>query len=98
MKSKPAKDRKGRMLRPGMVVRVVGVPELTGMSRASGRASKPIFRHIVGTYRRILAFDEHGMAEIVLRIRAGRWAGLHVVGIEPRLLQRKRDTAGKMTK
>src|SRR5437016_13345014 len=77
------RDRNGRTIRPGDIVRVVGTPDLAGCPPETHR----VFRRLVGTYRRVLGFDKLGNADLVFRIRAGRDRGLHVVGIEPRLLK-----------
>jgi len=81
-------DVAGRTLKPGDEVRVVGVPDLSSMAPAGRRETLPVFRHLVGTYKRIAGFDRYGYAELWFRIRAGRHRGLHWVGIEPFLLRR----------
>jgi hypothetical protein len=63
MKIRSAKDAAGDTIRLGDIVRVIGAPELKGMSAAGVRASGPIFKHVVGTYRRIRGFDQYGFAE-----------------------------------
>jgi len=83
-------DALGRKLKPGDMVRVIGVPELNGMSEAGLRESLSAFRHLVGTYRKIRRFDQHGFAEIFFRVQRGPIAGWHGVTIEPFLLRRKR--------
>jgi hypothetical protein len=83
-------DAAGRTLKPGHVVRVVGAPELKGISGAALREARAAFRHLIGTYRTIDSFDRYGFAEIFFRVRRGRLAGLHSVAIEPFLLRRKR--------
>ncbi len=80
-------DAEGRRLRPGDRVRVVGVPDLSAMAPAPRREAMAAFRHLVGTYRVISAFDEHGFAELWFVIRAGRYKGRHWVVIEPSLLR-----------
>ena len=55
--ARPPRDRDGRRLRVGDVVRVVGVPALTGLTEAARRDCLPVFRHLVGTYRTIAGFD-----------------------------------------
>jgi hypothetical protein len=52
--------------------------------------SLPVFRYLVGKYKRVIEFDEHGLAWLSFRIRMGPQAGLHWVGIEPWLLRRRR--------
>ena len=84
------KDRDGRPIREGEIVRVIGVPDLDGCPPETRR----VFRRLVGTYRRVLRFDSLGNAEIVFRIRAGRDRGLHIVGIEPRLLKLRHAATG----
>ena len=87
--SSAPRDRDGRRLKVGDVVRVVGVPELTGMSEATRRDCLPVFRHLVGTYRTINAFDELGFAELSFEIRSGKHRGMHWVTLEPYLLKRR---------
>jgi hypothetical protein len=70
-------DVAGRTLNQGDEVRVVGVPDLGGMSPAGRRETLPVFRHLVGTYKRIAGFDRYGHAELMFRIRGGRHRGLH---------------------
>lgn len=86
----PRRDVIGARLRVGDTVRVVGVPDLTRMSPACLAKSLPVFRHLVGKYKRVAEFDEQGMAWISFRIRKGLHAGLHSVGIEPWLLRKRR--------
>jgi hypothetical protein len=77
-------------LRVGDRVRVLAVPDLAGMSPRGLAAARPVFARLVGTYRRIAAFDERGNAELVVRLRGGPHAGLHCVAIEPDLLALRR--------
>jgi hypothetical protein len=83
----PPVDCRGRRLRKGDRVRVVGVPELHGMTRTALRETRPVFRHLVGTYRTIAGFDRFGFAELWFQIRSGPHRGRHWVAIEPGLLQ-----------
>jgi len=88
----------GKVLRPGMIVRVTRIPDLTGMRPTQRSQSAAVFRHIEGTYRRITGFDSLGFAEIMFRIRKGRNRGIHVVGIEPTYLRiptRRKSTKSK---
>ena len=85
--SRKYRHRDGRSIREGDIVRVVGVPDLTGCPSDTHR----VFGRLVGTYRRVRGFDKVGNAEIVFRIRTGRDRGLHIVGIEPCFLK-ARDT------
>jgi hypothetical protein len=92
-------DAHGQSLKVGDVVRVIGLPDLSDSTAAVVRFSRPVFRHIVGTYRRIANFDEYGHAELRFTIRQGRSRGLHHVWIEPWLLaKRKRRTAPANTR
>jgi hypothetical protein len=79
----PRVDRDGTRLRVGDTVRVVGIPPLPGPLEES----RPVFEHILGTYRRIRAFDGRGCAEVMLRIRRGPLEGIHFVWLEPFLLK-----------
>jgi hypothetical protein len=81
-------DARGRPLRVGDRVRIVGIPDLSGLSPRARAESLRVFRHLVGTYRRIADFEEHGCAELWFRIRQGPDRGLHWVAIEPFLLRR----------
>lgn len=92
MKRLPRRDASGEQLRVGDEVRVVGVPDLSGMSATCQAESLPVFQHIVGTYKRIIEFDEVNMAWLRFKIRNGPYAGHHYVGIEPYLLSLRRFT------
>jgi hypothetical protein len=83
-------DSTGRVVRPGDVVRILAVPDLSGLAPAALRASLPVFEHLVGTYKRVSGFNEIGQAELIFRIRKGPAAGLHVVWIETELLRVRR--------
>jgi hypothetical protein len=64
------------------------MPDLSRMSPRARAESTPVFRHLVGTYRRISDFDDLGLAELWFRILRGPRQGLHWVAIEPALLRR----------
>ena len=89
----PPLDCTGTKLGVGDRVRVVGQPDLSGMAPASKRESEPVFARLVGTYRRISDFDEHGHAELVCELRGGPEAGLHWVWLEPWLVRKHRPRA-----
>ena len=93
MRRIPRKDVTGERVRVGDIVRVVGVPDLSGMSAECRAESLPVFRHLVGKYKRVVEFDEYGQAWLTFRIRKGPHAGLHWVGIEPWLLRVRRTRA-----
>jgi hypothetical protein len=87
------KDARGRRIRKGMRVRVVGVPNLSGIRDPRARQTvEAVFRHIKGQCKKVRGFSRYGFAEIFFKIRAGRFAGWHGVEIEPTLLlvQRRR--------
>jgi hypothetical protein len=90
MKRLPRKDVSGERLKVGDIVRVVGVPDLTGRSADCLAESLPVFQHLVGKYKRITEFDEWGQAWLRFKIRKGPHAGYHSVGIEPYLLKVRR--------
>jgi hypothetical protein len=80
------KDRNGRRIRVGNRVRVIGIPNLRGMSKEGRAESLPVFRYLIGKYKRIAEFDEYGLARLDFAIRRGRHRGWHGVMIEPFLL------------
>jgi hypothetical protein len=82
-----ARDVTGKPIRIGDVVRVIGVPDLSGMSADCQADSLPVFQHLVGTYRRVEEFDEYGHAWLAFKIRNGPHSGYHSVAIEPYLLR-----------
>jgi hypothetical protein len=80
-------DRNGKPIKVGDLVRIVGVPDLSGMSPEGIAESLPAFAYLVGKYKRVRGFDEYGCAEFsfVMHQRSGE-RGRHTVGIEPFLL------------
>jgi hypothetical protein len=82
----PPIDARGHRVLAGSRVRVVGVPDLTGMKQRDRRSSEAVFRHILGTCKRVSSFDQYGCAEIFFAIRNGASRGLHSVALEPFLL------------
>jgi hypothetical protein len=83
------KDAAGRAIRVGDVVRVLGVPNLSGMRAPYRKETEGVFRHIVGARKRIRGFDQFGCAILMFGIRRGhRYAGAHSVAIETRLLRK----------
>ena len=87
----PRRDRKGRRLRKGDRVRVIGIPDLGSMNREDRRMSEPVFRHIRGTCKRIAGFDGYGHAELFFVIRYSPHRGIHAVAMEPFLLLKQPD-------
>lgn len=83
-------DSTGRRIRSGDIVRVLGVPDLSGLSRSARRESAPVFEHIVGRYKRVQGFNRLGHAELSFRILRGACAGFHTVWLEPSLLRVRR--------
>jgi hypothetical protein len=82
------KDRNGRIVRKGDVVRVLGVPKLNGMRSPYREETERVFRHIKGRAKRVHDFDRFGCAILVFRILKGRSRGWHSVAIEPELIRR----------
>jgi hypothetical protein len=82
-------DRHGRRLRVGDLVRVVGVPDLSGMPMETRAETFPVFKFLKGKEQRIDRFDEFGFAWINFGIPSGKRRGWHGVAIEPKLLQRQ---------
>lgn len=92
-------DRTGVKIRIGATVRVVGVPDLSGLTRTGRAEVLAVFRYLLGRYRKVVDFDDRGIGLVWLdcRIRNGPYAGLHTVWIEPWLLRVRRRAATKGT-
>ena len=93
--SYPPIDCNGNTIRIGDTVRVVGVPDLSGMVASVRDYSLGVYRHLLGKYKVVKEFDEAG--EVLLRfgIREGSYSGWHSVSIEPFLLRvRKSKSVG----
>jgi hypothetical protein len=93
MKRVPRRDVAGERVSVGDIVRVIGVPDLGGMSVECQAESRPVFEYLLGKYKRVEEFDEFGMAWLRFKIRKGPHAGYHSVGIEPYLLRVRRGIA-----
>ena len=91
MKRLQRRDVNGERIRIGDLVRVIGVPDLAGMSPDCRAESLPVFQYLLGKYKRVKEFDEFGMVWLTFKIRKGPHAGYHSVGIEPYLLRVRRD-------
>jgi hypothetical protein len=92
MKRLQRKDVTGESIKVGDIVRVIGVPNLTGMSPECRAESRPVFEYLLGKYKRVEEFDQFGMAWLRFKIRKGPHSGYHSVGIEPYLLRLRRAT------
>jgi hypothetical protein len=84
---KRVRHARGTAIRVGDRVRVLGMPHLPDWSPRARRESEAVFRHIVGTYKRVAGFNELGWVQLEFRIRAGSRRGLHTVWLEPHLLK-----------
>ncbi len=80
----------GVRIRVGDIVRIIGAPDLAGMSPECRAESLPVFQYLIGKYKRVEEFDEYGMAWLTFKIRKGPHTGYHSVGIEPYLLRVRR--------
>lgn len=87
MKRLKPKDRNGYPIEVGQRVRIVGIPNLSGMSEQALVEALPVFEHLVGKYKRVVAFDHLGLVELSFSIKSGPCKGYHIVSIEPFLLQ-----------
>jgi hypothetical protein len=90
MKRLARRDVTGKPIKVGDTVRVIGVPDLSGISEAYRADSLAVFNHLVGKYKRVEEFDEYGQAWLRFTIRKGPHSGWHSVGIEPYLLRVRR--------
>ena len=82
------KDSNGQEITIGDIVRICGVPDLTGMSPDTLRESTLVFEYLVGQRKRIIGVDEIGNAQFEFRLRQGNKTTIHRVGIEPFLLKK----------
>ena len=82
------KDVDGRVVRKGDVVRVLGIPDLSGMSEPYRGETQAVFKRITGTRRKVEGIDQFGCAILVFGIRTGVLAGTHSVAIEPHLIRK----------
>ena len=82
------KDVDGQTVRKGDVVRVLGIPDLSGMRDRYRRETEAVFRHILGTKKKVEGFDHLGCAILVFGITSGPHAGSHSVAIEPHLIRK----------
>lgn len=87
---KEMKDCKGNKLNIGDKVRILALPDLTGMTPDALADTLPVFKRALGTYRRIHAFSRHGLIELKLRIKETNGWGTHYIFIEPRLVAKPR--------
>ena len=68
-------------------MRIVGVPDLSGMSKDRLADSLPVFQYLVGKYKRVMGFDEYGCAEFsFIMYHRDAERGWHTVWVEPFLL------------
>jgi hypothetical protein len=80
-------DARGKRIRRGAIVRIVGLPDLSGIrSSKSRREVTAVFRHVRGQCKRVRGFSRYGFVEIFFRIRRGSLCGWHSIEIEPALL------------
>jgi hypothetical protein len=82
------KDRDGKTVRAGDIVRIVGVPNLERMKQPYRGQTARVFQHIKGQRKRVDGFDQFGCAILFFTIRKGHSAGHHSVAIEPELIRR----------
>jgi hypothetical protein len=82
------KDVDGQAVRIGDVVRVLGVPDLSGMRDPYRSETEAVFKHIVGTRKKVEGFDQFGCAILVFGITSGPHAGTHSLAIEPHLIRK----------
>jgi hypothetical protein len=82
------KDVDGRTVRKGDMVRVLGIPDLTGMRSPYREETEAVFRRITGSRKKVYGFDQFGCAILVFGINSGRHRGAHSVAIEPHLIRK----------
>jgi hypothetical protein len=82
------KDVDGRTVRKGDIVRVLGIPDLSGMRDPYRKETAAVFKHITGTRRKVYGFDQFGCAILAFGISSGPHAGSHSIAIEPHLIRK----------
>jgi hypothetical protein len=87
MKKYPSIDANGRKIKVGDTVRIVGVPDLSGIKEE--KMLRRVFGYLVGKYKKVREFDEIGNIELYFRIPKGRDKGLHFVWLESWLVKKK---------
>lgn len=90
------RDARGTSIKIGSRVRVVGIPDFSGLLPIKVRKERErVFGHIVGQCKTVDDIDKYGFVGFTFKIRAGRDAGLHCVWLEPHLVlvQRARKSA-----
>lgn len=95
MKRLKPRDAMGARIRVGDVVRIVGAPDLAGMTAKCRAESLPVFKYLIGKYKRVREFDELGFAWLMFKILKGPHAGYHSVGIEPHFLKVRRHQSSE---
>jgi hypothetical protein len=83
---KEIKDSKGNKLKVGDKVRILALPDLTGMSPDARSETLPVFKRALGTYRRIEGFSSQGLIELIIRIKITNGWSTDFIFIEPRLV------------
>ena len=81
-------DVDGNIVRAGDYVRVLGVPDLNGMNEPYRSETSAVFRHVVGTRKRIHSFDQFRCAILMFGITTGPHRGFHSVGIESEFIRK----------
>ena len=80
-------DARGRRIRVGDFVRIVGMPDLSTMATPSARRETgAVFRHVRGRCKRVSGFNKYGFVEVAFRILRGLNKGMHMLAVEPWLL------------
>src|SRR3569623_283250 len=80
-------DARGRRIRGGDFVRIVGLPDLSTMASATARRETGAeFRHVRGSCKRVSGFNKYGFVEVSFRILRGPNKGMHMLAVEPPLV------------
>jgi hypothetical protein len=95
------KDTDGYELVVGDIVRIIGVPDLSGMAPGCLEESLSLFEYLVGKYKKIIGFNTTGgvppHAEFDFRMKVGDSWESHWVCIEPELLRKKQSQKSNLT-
>ena len=86
----PVRDSTGAVIEAGAQVRILGVPELKGLSRSQRAETRAVFQHVVGRYKRVAEVTSGGWLVLQFVIRSGSARGRHIVELEPQLVRVRR--------
>ena len=95
---KTPRDARGKLVRLGDRVRIIGMPDFSWITPASLRRERNrVFKHVIGQVKVTDDIDRYGLVGMTFRIRSGPDTGIHSIWLEPEflLVQRSPSKAGR---